>query len=220
MLPYRDENNTTIAYAQNPQPSSSTQTQPTTPGYCEYVTNLERSYDSDAEPLIRPASPSSIYSTAVAKPAGAQGLTEEETQNFTATGRPMPAFKQSALASLGGGGAAFTMPQLLPKRYTDDSIIPAIVTGVIPSITQPVEQKRRGSIMGKLRGKKEDKKAEEGFVKVIYMPRRDYIKNFKRDEKNEYCGTEPYRRWTEEELEESFGKYKPAPPVNMRKKSK
>jgi len=107
-----------------------------------------------------------------------------------------------------------TLPQLLPKRYTDDSIIPAIVTGVIPSLvtTAVSNSKRRSSILGMLKGnKKEEKVAEKGMVKVVYMPRRDYVKWFKRDEKNEYCGTEPFRRWREEELEEMFGKYKPVP---------
>ena len=72
------------------------------------------SYDSDAEPLI--SSPSD--------------LNPEDLQCFTATGRPMPAFKQSPLANLD----MYSVPQLLPVRYTDDSIIPAIIVDVIPKV--------------------------------------------------------------------------------------
>jgi hypothetical protein len=42
------------------------------------------------------------------------------------------------------------------------------------------------------------------------MPRRDYLKYFAKDENGNYIGSEPYRRWTEEGLEEQFAKYKPA----------
>ena len=41
------------------------------------------------------------------------------------------------------------------------------------------------------------------------MPRRDYQKWFARGLGGENIGTDPYRQWTEEELEEQFGKYRP-----------
>jgi hypothetical protein len=46
-------------------------------------------------------------------------------------------------------------------------------------------------------------------VKVIYMPRREYLKYFARDLKGDYIGSEPYRRWREEELVETFKQYIP-----------
>jgi hypothetical protein len=133
--------------------------------------------------------------------------------HFTATGRPVPQFKGSALASL--GGHMYTAPQLLPKRYTDDSIIPAIITGVIPSENKSKDKaegsKKRG-ILGKLKGKKEKEgagKSENGVLKVVFMPRREYQKFFARDLKGDYIGSEPFRRWKEEELEELYGRYRP-----------
>lgn len=109
----------------------------------------------------------------------------------------------------------YSVPQLLPKRYTDESIIPAIVIDIIP--TQKVEgaddgKKRRSSFLGKLKGSDKKKDDGKGLTKVVYMPRGDYLKYFARGQKGEYIGTETYKRWTEEELDQTFGKYKPAPP--------
>lgn len=47
------------------------------------------------------------------------------------------------------------------------------------------------------------------MLKVVYMPRKDYKQYFARGLRGEYVGSEPYRRWREEELEEAFGRYKP-----------
>jgi hypothetical protein len=180
LLPYRDENNISVRYAPAIQTS-----------YC----NLAESspYDSDFEPLI--TSPIS------------SDLDEDALMHFTATGRPVPVFKGSGLLSL--GGHMYTVPQLLPKRYTDDSIIPAIVKDVIPAENKSMEPKKKG-LLGKLKGpKKEEAKKDKGILKVVFMPRREYQKFFARDLKGEYIGTEPYRQWKEEELEEKYGKYKP-----------
>jgi len=110
----------------------------------------------------------------------------------------------------------FTLPQLLPKQYTDDSIIPAIVTNVIPREAKDSkdndekgERKRRKSFLGKLRGEGKKKEGGQGIVKVVFMPRREYRKFFARGLKGEYIGSEPERRWTEEELDETFGMYRP-----------
>lgn len=151
--------------------------------------------DSESELLVRP-----------------QELDEDSMNRFTATGRPAPKFKASGMASWGGD--MFSVPQLLPKRYTDDSIIPAIVTDVVPSQkTVEVESKKKGGLFSKFKGKKEAETdglgQKKGVTKVVYMPRREYLKYFAKDEKGEYIGTEPYKRWTEEELEAEFGKYKP-----------
>jgi len=142
------------------------------------------SYDSDAEPLI--SSPSD--------------LDPEDLQRFTATGRPMPTFKQSPLANLD----MYSVPQLLPVRYTDDSIIPAIIVDVIPKVINMEENSGKKRFFFKFKPVLKDK-----ITKVIYMPRRDYQKWFARGLGGEYIGTEPYRQWTEEELEEQFGKYRP-----------
>jgi len=179
MLPYRDDNNLTVRYA----PVSYSSLADCSP------------YDSDFEPLI--TSPVS------------SDLDEDALMHFTATGRPVPGFKPSALQNL--GGHMYTAPQLLPKRYTDDSIIPAIVTNVIPSEkTKQAEPKKKG-ILGKLKGdkRKDEGKGEKGILKVVFMPRREYQKFFARDLNGSYIGSEPYRRWREEELDELYGKYKP-----------
>jgi hypothetical protein len=185
LLPYRDENNITIRYV-------------AAPGFHPSHSALASStgYESDFEPLI-----------------ASDDLDEDDLMHFTATGRPVPQFKGSALASL--GGHMYTAPQLLPKRYTDDSIIPAIITGVIPSENKAKDKaegsKKRG-ILGKLKGKKEKGgagKSENGVLKVVFMPRREYQKFFARDLKGNYIGSEPFRRWKEEELEELYGRYRP-----------
>lgn len=132
---------------------------------------------------------------------------------FTATGRPMPGFKFSGLQNLGGD--MYSLPQLLPKRYTDESIIPAIVVDVIPAADAAgVEdaKKRRPSLFGRLKSGEKKKDEGKGLTKVVYMPRGDYLKYFARGQKGEYIGTEPYKKWTEEELDEAFNQYKPAPP--------
>jgi len=59
-------------------------------------------------------------------------------------------------------------------------------------------------------GKKEEAKSEKGVLKVVFMPRREYQKFFARDLKGNYIGSESFRRWTEEELQELYGRYKPA----------
>lgn len=106
----------------------------------------------------------------------------------------------------------YSVPQHLPKRYTDDSIIPAIVVDVIPAkrAEMAVEEgrRRRSSFLGRLKG---EKKKDDGrpITKVVYMPRRDYLKHFARGVKGEYVGTEPYKQWTEEELDGAFRQYKP-----------
>lgn len=121
----------------------------------------------------------------------------------------MPGFKASSLQSMGAD--MFSAPQLLPRRYTDDSIIPAIVVDVIPSQkTIEEEERRKGkkSFMRKLKG--EPKKDEgRGLTKVVYMPRREYLKWFARDLEGKYIGTEPYKKWEEDELDEMFAQYKP-----------
>lgn len=192
MLPYRDETGA-VRYA--PAPSS-------TRNAYRYPSSTT-AYDSDGEPLL---SSSTLRSD----------LDEDALLRFTATGRPIPAFK--AVARENYATDNFTVPQLLPRQYTDDSIIPAIITNVIPSpvFSPPHEtKKRRKSLVKVLTGERslEKKYAAEGekkgITKVVFMPRREYLKWFARDEKGEYCGSEPYRQWTEEELNTTFAQYRP-----------
>lgn len=114
----------------------------------------------------------------------------------------------------------YTAPQLLPQRYTDDSIIPAIIVDVIPSPNlHPPKSKsrsRKSSLLGKLRPSLKGKEDSDdgsgngkGIMKVAFMPRREYLKFFARGLEGEYIGSEPYKRWTEQELEVEFGKYRP-----------
>jgi len=184
MLPYRDVNNLEIKYA--PAPST--------------LINQYQYSDSDGEPLIS------------SQPQPTE-LDEDSIMRFTATGRPMPGFKASNLQSMAGD--MFSLPQLLPKRYTDDSIIPVIVVDVIPAKKAEVSleeeaKKRRPSFLGKLKG---NKKKDDGkpITRVVYMPRREYLRYFARGLKGEYTGREPLKQWTEEELEETFKEYQPLP---------
>ncbi|KAM3085498.1 hypothetical protein ACMFMG_002571 [Clarireedia jacksonii] len=123
----------------------------------------------------------------------------------------------------------YAAPQFCNTRLTDDSIIPAIVIDVIPKDVEHHETSdddknhhgRRTSLLRRVihKEKKDKEKSVEHdgprrITKVVYMPRRDYYKWFARGQGGEYIGTEPHKRWTEEELETTFGRYRP--PVNRR----
>lgn len=43
---------------------------------------------------------------------------------------------------------------------------------------------------------------------MVDMPRSEYLKHFAKDEHGNHIGTEEWRPWTAEELEQTFGKYK------------
>jgi hypothetical protein len=175
LLPYRDINNQTVAYV----PAHAV-------GDIQPIHTT--SYDSDYEPLISGTTT-------------AEELDEDSLMRFTATGRPMPGFKSSALCAMGGD--MHSLPQLLPRRYTDDSIIPAIVVDVIRShktVEEEEKRKRRGSFLKKFKG--EPKKDESKGLT-------EYLKWFARDLEGKYIGTEPYKRWEEDELDEAFRQYKP-----------
>lgn len=188
LLPYRDVDNRTIAYTAT---STSHDPQAQTDGH----------HDSDAEPLVAQSS----------TPNELPKLSEYDLQHFTATGGPAPRFKASSLAYMAGDMSS--VPQLLPKRYTDDSIIPAIISDVIPSPKAPEASSKPAKKPGLFRKLKGSSKKEPGpedkLLKVVYMPRRDYLKWFARDKKGNYSGSEEHRRWTEDELEAKFGQFKP-----------
>lgn len=119
LLPYRE--NGTVKYAAPPALSAPAGTSigslaTSSVRSVPYIPGQVLSYDSDAEPLIS---------------SDPEPLDEEAIQRFTATGRPMPQFKHNGLQNLGSGWG-LSVPQLLPRRYTDDSIIPAIVMNFVP----------------------------------------------------------------------------------------
>jgi len=72
------------------------------------------SNSSDLVGLLHDPSSISTYPT---------GEKDDALERFTATGRPMPAYKPSGLAHLG----LWSAPLHLPQKYTDDSIIPVVV---------------------------------------------------------------------------------------------
>jgi hypothetical protein len=45
-------------------------------------------------------------------------------------------------------------------------------------------------------------------VRVIRIPRSEYVRYFARNDRNEYIGTEPEREWSEGDLEREFGRYR------------
>ncbi|RAL62756.1 hypothetical protein DID88_004598 [Monilinia fructigena] len=111
---------------------------------------------------------------------------------------------------------------------SEDSIIPVIVIDVIPADrryssasdgshdNETIGQKSRTGLVSRLVKKtKKDKvkspvdEKDNKLTKVVYMPRREYLKYFARGPSGEYVGTEPHRRWMEEELERAFGKFRP-----------
>jgi hypothetical protein len=55
---------------------------------------------------------------------------------------------------------------------------------------------------------KNKQEKEKEAIKVVFMPRREYLKYFAKDYDGRYIGTEPERGWTEGELEAEFGRYR------------
>lgn len=70
------------------------------------------------------------------------GVDEDSVQRFTATGKPLQQRKVSALANWGGDGMVPAAPQLLPRMYTDESIIPAIIVDYEPTNPESATSKR------------------------------------------------------------------------------
>ena len=116
------------------------------------------------------------------------------------------------------GGELFA-PQKTNPTKSDTSIVPAVVLNVIPS-TRPANaqeetDKIQNSKMSKITNlfKRDKKNVDEGqtrLTKVVFMPLGDYKKWFAKDDEGVYIGTEPSREWTEDELNERFGAYRPA----------
>lgn len=47
--------------------------------------------------------------------------------------------------------------------------------------------------------------------KAVKMPRGDYQRYFRHDKDGNYCGTEPEREWSEEEIKEQYDQYRDVP---------
>lgn len=127
-------------------------------------------------------------------------------QSFTATGRPMPnpkSSKSSALTSLAGAeswGAG--APNLLPKRFTDDSIISVPVMPseeeIYASLCDPdpikdrdddsrdpiKEDKRRFTFF-----RRKPSKAKNPPFVMKDMKRSEYLKYYAKDDDGNYIGT-------------------------------
>ncbi|KAL5354292.1 hypothetical protein ACLOAV_000380 [Pseudogymnoascus australis] len=123
-------------------------------------------------------------------------------ERFTATGRPMPIYNNSAWSSACVFGP--TAPHFLPFKFTDDSIIPVVVRVCEESFKAGKEgtpRKSRRSLRDRFRFKK-------AKVVVAMMPRREYLRHFAHDEEGRYVGTEKEESWSEGDLEEEFGQYR------------
>lgn len=65
----------------------------------------------------------------------------DEARDFNAIGGPATHNKASGYANMtSGAGYRANAPQLLKERYTDDSLIPAVVTNIVPSMKPKVEE--------------------------------------------------------------------------------
>ncbi|PVH77406.1 hypothetical protein DL98DRAFT_517376 [Cadophora sp. DSE1049] len=137
--------------------------------------------------------------------------TQELDPHFTATGQPMSTYKPSAWANacLWGEQA----PNHPPFKFTDQSLIPVIVRVARSEKDMSTSRPpRRTSRLSSLIEGFQTSRAKSSNIKVVRMPRADYLKYFARDKNNFYVGSEPERMWTAEELDEEFGMYQDLPP--------
>ena len=106
------------------------------------------------------------------------------------------------------GGIGFTpqAPQFLPVKFHDLDVIPV---PVLVAKSEAKEEEKHG-FMDKVKGLISGKE-KEGKLRVVYMPRSDYLKYFAKDDDGNYVGTEPQKSYTDEELDEMFARYVPPP---------
>ncbi|KAH7054469.1 hypothetical protein B0J12DRAFT_454318 [Macrophomina phaseolina] len=115
-----------------------------------------------------------------------------DLQHFTATGRPKPSFDPSISNTDFGLFTGSGAPNLLPFRFTDDSIINVPVpAGYLEDETEssPSPTERKSSWIGKI-GRKLGGKERQKFVN-LKMTRGEYLKYWAKDENGNYIGTEP-----------------------------
>lgn len=157
---------------------------------------------------------------------------EDWKDNFTAIGGPMPQYKPSLWENICLWG--LQAPQYPPFRFTDDSIIPVVVR-FSPldmeckkdSVMLYVCSRRRlnmsltclsqrfsnikGGLWEAVRHYLASFRCLDIGIKIVKMPRREYLQNFARDADGNYVGTKPERCWTEHELNTEYGKYQSVP---------
>ncbi|KAI9753452.1 MAG: hypothetical protein M1835_000991 [Candelina submexicana] len=132
--------------------------------------------------------------TASVAPSEATTLVPDQNdgmQRFTATGRPMPNYNPSALASGFYGPFGGEAVQHLPSKFTDDSIIHVPIP-VDESSTSEIQQKeRKQSWVRKIGDGIRGKKTGQGKFRMVKMTRGEYLKYWAKDEEGRYIGTEP-----------------------------
>lgn len=65
----------------------------------------------------------------------------DEAHDFTSTGRAANPRKISGWANMpSGDGCVPNAPQLLPERYTDDSVVPVVVTNFVPALKPEIPE--------------------------------------------------------------------------------
>ena len=188
-IPFREHHSKAIHYAPNPSLSVSP------------IENTSSTNSLSQFTYLDPPSPE--HEDSIPLIPTTTTLPQDAYQHFTATGRPLEAHKTEM-------GHMFTAPVLLPMRYTDESIIPAIVTRVLPSQPKPEHEGKKSKFLKKLRDIKSRDENEDGtMTKVVFMPRREHLRWFARDKDGGYVGTEPWKQWSEEDLEREFGRFRP-----------
>jgi hypothetical protein len=85
------------------------------------------------------------------------------------------------------GGIGFTLqaPQFLPIKFHYDYIIPVPVLVAKSEAKEEGDGGKRGFI-GKMKGLVSGKD-KDGKLRVVYMPRRDYLKYFAKDDDWQVC---------------------------------
>jgi len=140
----------------------------------------------------------------------------DPTLRFTATGLPTRT-EVPPNSGVMAAGIGHYPPKTSQSENPDEITTVPVTVAKSKSDKQPAldagGEKQHG-FMGKLKslmGSSSDReKGGESHLRVVYMPRREYLKYFARDAKRNYIGSEPERDWTDEQLDDMFGKYEPA----------
>ena len=110
----------------------------------------------------------------------------ESMQRFTATGRPFKAadptkegWSMNSMAVADSYGAA--QGNLLPVKYTDDSLIPVPV--LKPDQMGKALPERKRSFFSR-------RKSRDDSFTIKHLPRGEYLKHYAKDDNGMYIGTE------------------------------
>ena len=103
-------------------------------------------------------------------------------------------------------------PDWTPKNITDDTIVPVIINDVIPDPEKQSSEPegKAEKLLHQLKvGSTSTSKSETNdntvITKVVFMPDGDSKKWYAKDDEGKYVGLEPYRQWSEKELDERWG---------------